>query len=159
MHVATVEKLIRPAGVRAEKPAGRHRSLTLDSGAFFPRRGFGLLGHAVQEIEMVDERQSFDGEHGRYITVTNRDEVVAVYLLPAEGEVGRPAIDNRVLTVEPAHNEFVVHLMTEAADIRHLIEGRRQLRVDRLAGYENSLPASDCIELDAICGVRDSKTE
>ena len=72
------------------------------------------VGVAVEEVEVVDEPERLDGEHCRDVPVVDLEQVVAVVFLAAVGEVRRSAIDDGVVTVEPADDELVVHLVTQA---------------------------------------------
>jgi hypothetical protein len=67
---------------------------------------------------VVDERQPLDGEDRGDILIVDREQIVAVRLLSAEGEIRRTATDHGVRAVETADDELLVNLMS-ASDIRH----------------------------------------
>ena len=55
----------------------------------------------------------------------NGQEIVAIVFLASESEVRRTAVNNRVAPIEAADDEFVMDLMSDASNVRYLIEGRR----------------------------------
>src|SRR6476661_4064477 len=106
-----------------------------------PQPGFSRLlelflvlagGCAIQEIEVIDQRQRFDSEDGGNVLVADRQQIVAVILLTPRRKIGRTAKHHLIRSVKPAHDELGMNLVLDAADVRDLIERRRQLRLDRL---------------------------
>lgn len=70
--------------------------------------GRRIVRDPTQEVEVVDEAEGFDGEKSGDVRIADRQEVVAVLLLPAERQVRRAAVDDGVVPVEAAHHELVV---------------------------------------------------
>ena len=85
---------------------------------------------------MIDQQERFDGKSRGHIRVVNFEEIVAVGGLAAGGQVGRPAVDHRVGSIQAADDKFVVDLMARRAG--NLIERRRQNHRARLAGDQDA---------------------
>jgi len=87
---------------------------------------------------MVDQQQRLDGEYGCDVAVVDRQQIVAVCRLATGRQIRRAAENHGIVAVEPADDELVVNLVPDAADVRHLVERRRQYGVHRLAGDEHA---------------------
>ena len=104
-----------------------------------------LIQVILEEIEVIDQAERFDGEDGRHVAVVDGDQVVAVLLLAAERQVRRSAVHDRVGRVEPADDELVVDLVAEAETPGTWSKGGGSWRVAGLAGDEHAgLPPGRC---------------
>src|SRR5215467_15067001 len=82
------------------------------------------IGHAIQEVVVINEPQGLDGERRGYIGVVDREQVIAIRSFAARRQVGGAAIDHWITAVQAADHEFIVNLVSRRA--RYLIERRRQ---------------------------------
>jgi len=112
VKVGGIEIRRRPFAVGAEEPLGidgcrglHRRRLRGRALRLFRRRA------AVEEIEMVDERDRFDRKRGDDVLVVDLEQVVAVVGLALNREVRRAAVDDRVGAVEAADDKLVMHLV------------------------------------------------
>src|ERR1051325_6358914 len=127
--------LLDPVVGGREEPAGIDGLLLLRGLLYFLRGFVRLRRAAVEEIEVVHERQRLEREDRRDVWVVNRDQVVAIYLLTRQREVRRATVHHRILAVESANDELVMHLVSEPHS-GHLIERRRQFGRRRLSRNE-----------------------
>lgn len=92
------------------------------------------LGDAIQEVGMIHQRQSFESN-----TVTTSQSCIPSRLhrftaRPQAHQVGRPAINNGISTVETTNRKLAVYLMPDAAGITYLVKRRWQLCVHWFSG-------------------------
>src|SRR6266540_6613351 len=80
-----LEVRLSPFASRREEPTGGLGGLLLGRGELGDRSFHGCA--ALEEEEVVDEPERFDSEHGRNFPVADGQQVVAVALFAAEGEV------------------------------------------------------------------------
>src|ERR1700704_1617499 len=124
VQVALFKVWLGPAVAGREEPA--HGLCGVSLGRRLLRMVAVAGCKAIEELEVVDQRQRLERKHGRDVAVVDLDQVVAVLLFTTEREIRRSAVDDGIGAVESADDELVVDLVV-AADAWHLIERRRQL--------------------------------
>ena len=173
---ATLDQVLRRRNLLdgGDPATARESILVVDLGAGFARRPDArqlredaipaLLGvRALVEHDAAEEHRSLDTRYGPHrdggdVLVVDGQEIVAVLVLAAEGEIRRSAVDDRVVRVEAADDEFMVNLMTES-DAAHLIERRRKDCVDRFPRDQHALLGARGVKDDALWIVRDAVAE